>query len=124
MLWRSDTDAAYVFYKDHRWFQVDERWDGKPPRERGTPPSGLQAPIRGFGYVWGLRDDIFAGLGWATDREKGFCAALQDFEHGFLIQSSNVVSCTADNLYNHAIEASWSPLSLATTEDGSWRNAR
>ena len=126
MLWRSDTDAAYAFLNsgEKRWFQVQERWDGKSPASRGEPPPGLQAPERGFGYVWGIMDDLFQALGWATDKEKGFCAVIQPFERGFALLSDNVGSCTPENLYNQATAADWKPLSLVALTRGEWSDVR
>ncbi len=112
MLWRSDTDQAYFFTNDGRWQPIDERWDGKPLRSRGDAPPGLVTPDRGFGYVWGESDEIFASLGWATDQEKGICIHVQDFEYGFVVLSSDAPGCTDDNLYNQATSSSWRTLFL------------
>jgi hypothetical protein len=122
MFWRSDTDEAYVLLNDGRWLPITEPWNGEPPAGRGSAPSGLVAPERGFGWVWSTRDDVFQALGWATDREKGFCALLQPFERGFLLRSSGGASCTADELYNFATEPGWRPLALAVHATG-WRSA-
>ncbi len=59
MLWRSDTDSAYVFSNDGRWFKVDERWNGSAPSDRGTPPAGLQAPVRAALGMSGARATTF-----------------------------------------------------------------
>jgi len=124
LLWRSDTDASYAFYGSSggSWFEVLDRWDGSTLPDRGNPPAGRQAPIRGFGYVWSMSDDLFQNLGWAIDQEKGFCATVQEFEKGFLLRSSTVESCTPDGLFNHARTAAWTPLSL-TAHAGGWSNA-
>lgn len=121
MFWRSDTNRAFAFFNDSRWSPVDERWDGQPAPSRGDPPPGLRAPERGFGYAWAIRDDLFQRLGWATDQERGFCAVIQTFDRGFILQSSDVEFCQ-DNLYNHARAADWKPLLLVVTVDGAWRN--
>ncbi|MBX3010162.1 MAG: hypothetical protein KF832_01600 [Caldilineaceae bacterium] len=122
MFWRSDNNLAYAFFTDNQWLPVNERWDGQPVPSRGEPPAGFRAPERGFGYAWGVRDDFFQRLGWATDQERGFCAVIQNFERGFLLQSSNVEFCQ-DNLYNHARAPEWRPLLMSVSQDGSWRNA-
>jgi len=122
MLWRSDTDEAYVLLNDGRWLPITEPWDGSKPAGRGPAPAGRVAPERGFGWVWSTRDDVFQALGWATDKEKGFCALLQAFERGFLLRSTHVPSCTADGLYNFATEPGWRPLALAVHAAG-WRSA-
>jgi hypothetical protein len=122
MLWRSDTDTAYVFYSAGTWFPVQEQWDGSAVTDRGAPPPGLIAPERGFGYVWSRSDSIFTGLGWARDREKGFCALVQSFERGFILRSADVASCTPDGLYNFATAADWIPLLIVAEDQGGWRN--
>ncbi len=121
MFWRSDNNLAYAFFNDNQWTPVDERWDGQSVPSRGEPPTGLRAPERGFGYAWGVRDDFFQRLGWAADQERGFCAVIQNFERGFMLQSSDVEFCQ-DNLYNHARAAEWKPLLLIVTNDGAWYN--
>lgn len=123
MLWRSDTDTAYVFLADGRWYALAERWDGTEPPGRGEPPAGLQAPQRGFGWAWGTDDALFTDLGWATDTEQGFCAQVQPFEHGFLLRSSAAASCTSEGLYNYATAPEWGPVTLAVYDEG-WRAAR
>jgi hypothetical protein len=119
MFWRSDTDKAYVFFEQGDWLQMDEGWDGQEIPSRGEPPPGLAAPIRGFGYAWATRDDLFSRLGWATAEEMGFCALIQPVERGFLMQSSTVEFCQ-DTLYNHAREPDWRPLNLLVGNDGRW----
>ncbi|MCC6456573.1 MAG: hypothetical protein IT328_16575 [Caldilineaceae bacterium] len=122
MLWRSDRDTSYVFYTNGSWFPIEQGWDGGPMADRGAPPPGLQAPQRGFGWVWSHSDEIFNGLGWAGDQEKGFCALVQEFERGFILRSANVASCTPENLYNFAAAGDWTPLLLAAADSGQWRN--
>ena len=118
MLWRSDTDQAYIFTDDGRWQPVEERWDGKPLTPRGETPPGLYEPQRGFGYVWGESDEVFSALGWATDQEKGICIHVQDFEYGFVVLSSDAPGCTDDNLYNQATSSSWNTLFLEAPNTG------
>jgi hypothetical protein len=122
MIWRSDTNQSLALFSNGRWSPLEQGWDGQEIPSRGEPPPGLQAPVRGFGYAWALRDDLFNQLGWARGEERGFCAAIQPFEHGFLLQSSTVEFCQ-DNLYNSAREPGWQPLQLAVLNDGSWRPA-
>ncbi len=123
LLWRSDTDTAYAFLTGGRWYPIAARWGGEPLFSRGEPPAGLLAPERGFGWVWGSDDTLFADLGWALNVEKGFCAQVQPFERGFLLRSNAAASCTSDNLYNHATSPEWEPVALAAHED-SWQDTR
>ncbi len=121
MFWRSDTDQAYAFFSDGAWLPVQQGWDGQDIPSRGEPPAGLQAPIRGFGFAWATRDELFTRLGWATNTEQGFCALIQPFERGFLLASSTVEFCR-DTLYNTAREPGWTPLHFAVLTDGRWQN--
>lgn len=123
MLWRSDTNLSYILYPDATWENANETWNGQEPPSRGDPPPGLVRPERGFGYVWGVRDDVFNRIGWATMPEKGFCATLQPFEQGFALASAAVPSCTAENLYNHVFDGDWRPLLLALDNTGRWRSS-
>lgn len=123
MLWRSDTNLAYVFYDGGRWSPVNASWDGSEPPSRGEPPSGLVAPERGFGWAWATSDELFSGLGWALAGEKGFCAEVQEFERGFILQSTPVESCTPDNLYNQATAGDWSPVLYVVQDGGQWAGA-
>lgn len=123
MLWRSDTNLTYILYNDGTWELSNLAWDGREIPTRGEPPPGLYRPERGFGYVWGMRDDVFARLGWATMPEKGFCAAIQSFEQGFALASAAVPSCTPENLYNHVFDPDWRPLLFTLIHGGRWRSA-
>lgn len=120
MLWRSDTDRSYVFYDNGQWGPINLTWSGEVPAGRGTPPTGRVTPERGFGYVWSNSDELFNRLGWATDQERGFCALIQQFERGFILRSSDVPSCTPEELYNHATSSDWQVIELAAPENGYW----
>jgi hypothetical protein len=119
LIWRQDTNAAYVFAQSG-WYIVMERWDDvSSGPSRGDPPPGLQAPTRGFGYVWSINDRIFRDLGWATTNEQGFCAWVQEFEQGFLLRSNSVPSCY-DNLANNAANSGWPLQQLNAYANGVW----
>ena len=120
LLWRSDLNTVYALFNDGTWVEIPEKWGGQPTQSRGDPPSGLRTPERGFGWVWGLRDDLFNRLGWALDQEKGYCTAVQPTERGFMFQSSRVQSCQ-DGLYNWATNPEFRPLLFRVVTDGTWR---
>src|SRR5690606_1385905 len=71
---------------------------------------------RGFGYVWSHDDEIFARLGWASDQERGFCALVQNFDRGYLLNSSPVASCTDEGLFNQATAPDWREVRLAAPD--------
>jgi hypothetical protein len=110
-----------VFYNNNTWREEADQWDQvSPVPSRGDPPTGLQAPVRGFGYLWGTRDDIFDRLGWALSEEKGFCAYLQPFERGVAFRSSSVQTC--DGNYNRANDAGFPYIYIGALDDGTWRS--
>jgi hypothetical protein len=121
MLWRSDTNLAYLFDgATARWEPVVQGWDGQSLPSRGVPPAGLLAPERGFGYVWAIRDDVFDRLGWATGRELGFCALVQEFERGFLLEGAAVDDC-GNGLFNSVFDPAWRPVRIAASGGtGQW----
>ncbi len=120
LLWREDTNQVYLLTNSGTWFELLDRWqDGTPITSRGNPPAGLQSPVRGFGYVWGKRQDVFDALGWATDKEKGFCAVIQPADHGLAVGTSTVQYCK-DQLYNYAVEPDWPSVVAMIVGDGTW----
>lgn len=125
MLWRDDVNQVTVFYQGAGWTTLPDQWDQVTAApSRGAAPPGLQAPVRGFGWIWGTRDEVFNGLGWATDQEKGVCLLLQDFEHGFVFAKSGASSC-ADRRggSNYSRAAELPPLFIAAYSDGAgWRS--
>lgn len=125
MLWRDDTNQVTVFYQNGGWSTLPDQWDqvSQAP-SRGAPPASRQAPIRGFGWIWGTRDAVFNGLGWATDGEKGVCLLVQDLERGYVFVKSNVPTCTdrqGNPQSNRAAELP--PLFIGASGNGaSWRS--
>ncbi len=120
MLWRQDTDMAAALFNTGRWLIVPEKWDGSPPAQpSGSPPPGLVAPERGFGWVWGRYPEVSNGLGWGTDKEKGFCALVQDFERGFLLRSRPGPPCDGSQ-FNWANDPSFRQFAISAADGGSW----
>ena len=131
MIWFSDRDWAYALnYQggtdpmDGTWVTGGDawNWDGSVPDGRGlTPPPGLHEPIRGFGYVWFTKlGGQTSQIGWGTDEEKGYCALVQRYENGMLIQSSAAPGC-AGGQFNWAANPDFPPVFIALYEDGSWK---
>jgi hypothetical protein len=132
MLWKEDNDWVYALNyrggtdsKAGDWATGGDswRWDGVSfPDGRGlTPPEGLVEPIRGFGDVWFARlGGPSSQLGWGTEQEKGFCALVQPFEYGMLVQSNAASGC-AGGQFNWAANPSFPPLFVALYGDGSWQ---
>jgi hypothetical protein len=121
MLWRQDENQSYAIFDGGAWAAIAERWSGQAIAGRGTPPPELWAPEREFGYAWGMNDDLFNRLGWAKTKEKGFCAFIQLFEHGFILQSYDSIEFCQDELDNYARSSDWTPILFAFTDDGRWR---
>lgn len=119
MLWRSDTSVTYVFPDGRGWLQVSSSGTRVVESSRGDPPSDdLLAPTFDFGQIWTTQERIFDSLGWATDVENGFCAVIQDFEDGFLLNSTEG-SCHPD-LYNMANEPDWTLDSINVFSNNRW----
>lgn len=124
MYWRSDNDTSYYFLgSDNGTWSAVVPPSGDPNASRGQPPAQLQAPVRGFGYIWANEDELFQALGWAKDIEKGFCSATQQFERGFIFQSAPVDSCSDSGHYNQARSADWQPVTVIASLDGNWSSS-
>lgn len=124
MLWRDDTNQVTVFYNGSGWASLPDQWDQQStPPSRGAPPDGRQAPQRGFGSIWGNSEQVFNGLGWAVDQEKGVCLLVQDFERGFVLTKSSASSCSdRQGRTNYSRGAEMPPLSVAAHGAGAgWR---
>ncbi|MEJ2735827.1 MAG: hypothetical protein P8189_20060 [Anaerolineae bacterium] len=84
MVWRSDTREIIVLYADGRKYEVyDDTWqEGDPVDVPGTPPPGLQAPVRGFGHLYAHQPGVREGLGWATAPEAGYTMEVETIHGG------------------------------------------
>ena len=123
MIWRQDSDNLFVYADDGSWAQHADDWDDQDlSNNRGSPATGLQAPVRGFGYLWETNDDVFADLGWAEDAEKGFCLRTQQFEKGVLLIGDLVETCQ-ENSHNFASETMFAKNALQALTSGSWNLA-
>lgn len=119
MLWREDTDQVTVFYGDGQATALRDQWDQVTSwPSRGSTPPGRVAPVRGFGWIWGTRPEVYDGLGWGLDEEKGICSLVQPFERGSILRSTNDASCNGN--YNRANDAGFAPLRRSISEDGRW----
>lgn len=119
LLWRKDTDEIYLFLNSGGWQPLFDRWpEGAGYPGRGDAPPGLQAPIRGFGYLWATDDSIYTELGWARDKEKGFCLLVQPFDRGFVMHS---IGGRCGEGYNFADEPGFGLAGLRALDAGYWR---
>lgn len=120
MIWREDQKTIHHFTDRQTWQVWPDRWSGAPSTNvHGAPPSGLQAPIRGFGAIWEKEETVFAALGWAKADEKGFCLLVQPFEQGVLLKTIHDNSC-ANGLYNHGQEPGFPFQSVKMLNAGTW----
>ena len=120
MIWKQHEDSIFVFVNDGDWSRFDDDWDSQElTGDRGDPPDGMQSPVRGFGYLWEGDDDVYGDLGWATAEERGFCAAHQEFDNGFLLLSDPVESCLEGH-HNEATELDFALHSLEALDGGDW----
>ena len=73
MIWREDIREIYILYDDGDYETYLDTWqEGDPIDIPGTPPSGLYAPVRGFGYLYASQPQVADRLGWATETESGY----------------------------------------------------
>ena len=96
MFWREPVDEAQalVLFDSGTWriFQHSPFVEGSPDfscPDTDTPSQCPPTPKRGFGMMWCDILEIRNGLGNATDCERGYQGAMQDFEHGFMLQTDN-----------------------------------
>jgi hypothetical protein len=129
MVWMEDTDWIYAL--NHAggtdsnrgdWVTGGDswRWDNITSAPELTPPEGLVEPIRGFGFVWYYKLGGPPGqIGWGMGEEKGFCARVQRFDKGMLVQSTPA-GCGGGQ-FNWATTSDFKPVFLALYGDGRWR---
>ena len=97
MIWRKDQTVIYTVPDGVRWELWPDLWTvGGPLPGRGDPPSGSQAPVQGFGLIWGREDAVYRNLGWARGAESGMCAVIQKFEKGAVILRSKTDLCDGE----------------------------
>jgi hypothetical protein len=89
MVWRSDTREIYVLAtlgggEDEGRYEVhkDSWHEGDPVEFSGTPPSGLYAPVRGFGHVYANQPPVRERLGWALAPEVGYTMLVETIPGG------------------------------------------
>jgi hypothetical protein len=118
MIWRGDLWLIYSFYDAGGWATWPDVWsEGLDIPSRGVPPSGLEAPERGLGFVWAVEEQVFQNLGWARWEESGMCAIVQDFEKGMVIRRSEVDACAGQA--NPGASAWFG--SVEAYDNGQWR---
>lgn len=82
MVWRGDTREIYVLYADGSYETYEDTLqEGEPVAIPGAPPSGLYAPVRGFGNLYAHQLHVRQGLGWATAEETGYTMHVE-ITHG------------------------------------------
>lgn len=82
MIWVKEMDAIIVLFADGNsphWRIYTDNWDEGDLIDDPTitPPSGWYQPVRGFGLLWREETGIRDRLGWATELETAFGAAVQ-----------------------------------------------
>jgi hypothetical protein len=88
MFWRGDIRTIYVFIGNPTdqygvWKEYSDTWHDGDPITQTTriPPTGLYAPVRGFGKIWNADESLQLSLGWGLGPEDGIGAVWQPFEH-------------------------------------------
>lgn len=83
MIWRDDTDEIYVLHDDDSYESYEDTWqEGDPVNVPDSPPSGLFAPVRGFGHLYANQPHLPEKLGWATAPEAGYTMTVETIPGG------------------------------------------
>ncbi|MGQ9848745.1 MAG: hypothetical protein ACUVSU_01710 [Aggregatilineaceae bacterium] len=105
MIWRADTSDIYVFFRDTGLVnRFRDMWMGEAVEYPEEPPVGRYKPDRGFGRVWVDNPQVRAGLGWATNFERGYTTWVQrsgDFKY------SRLYLTLPDGTVIYLIENTW-----------------
>lgn len=107
VFWRSDSRHIYVLSSKGTWKLHKDTWaETDPPTPTPAPPEGKFAPIRGIGKLWREDLTVRATLGWATEVERGYSGAIQDFEEGVMIWSDRKViyALYADGTWQYFVD--------------------
>jgi|GEM_PF-6454888 len=75
MFWVQSIQQIWVLYSDGTWEIFDDRVPQTIPSEQ--PPSGLYAPVSGFGITWYYNQHVRNRLGWGTASEIGIDNTLE-----------------------------------------------
>lgn len=94
MFWREPLDfaQALVVFSNGSWqiFQHPPYNEGDPEypcTDANTPAQSPPTPRRGFGTMWCNIPAIRNGLGNATDAERAYSGAMQEFSGGFMLRT-------------------------------------
>lgn len=93
MFWQEYPDTIYVLFLNSGTFHImPDLYDESDPDkdacpEVGDAPEGLFKPVRGFNRHWCNTIGLRQMLGWALEKEVGYDAVWQEFEHGRVLQS-------------------------------------
>ncbi|NWF70086.1 MAG: hypothetical protein HXY40_13450 [Chloroflexi bacterium] len=88
MLWLQGPPASiYLLYPDLRYRRFDDSYvEGVDPLSGGEiPPFGLIEPVRGFGKIWRMYQDVRSDFGWAISGEIGAQSSAQSFSRGWMV---------------------------------------
>ena len=117
MLWRSDTKQITALFADGSYSSFPDQWNGQANAVL-SPPPGLVAPVRGFGWLWSQNAQLSGGLGWGLEQEKGFCLLVQRCQRGVLLRDS-VQACSSE--HNSANDPGFRPVLVSIADEGSWQ---
>lgn len=89
MIWLNGD--IYVLYNNGNYEYYADTFNpaADPETLPDVPPSGLFAPVRGFGKVWANQPTVRAGLGWGLASEVGTPARTVAFQNGLMVAFDN-----------------------------------
>lgn len=93
MVWLGKTQEILVVLYDGEWRSFADTFkEGEPERDPSlVTPGELLQPERGFGKVWRANPDVQEAIGWATQKEQGVTATVQEYERGRMVRVSGQV---------------------------------
>ncbi|MCA9891681.1 MAG: SUMF1/EgtB/PvdO family nonheme iron enzyme [Anaerolineae bacterium] len=83
MFWFEDTDRIYALYQDgdeQKWRPLNDIWIEGQALSPLSAPSGLVAPVRGFGALYRAESDLPGLLGWGLRAEVGGTVTREQYE--------------------------------------------
>lgn len=77
LIWVPDDSVPmWMLLNNGTAYRFSDQWDGSALSEE-TPPAGLLAPERGFGWLWRHESTVRDGLGWAVAPEQAYTLTTQ-----------------------------------------------
>lgn len=84
MIWLADRDGIYVFGLASVGIYPPTSLRNLPDNPYTDAPTGLFAPVSGFGRVWGNNEQMRKYMGWARTPEQSYQAAVTELSSSLM----------------------------------------